>query len=168
MLRPYVKVLAVVLAAAASGITTACASASPSPSSPRHGTERFTVMWAALTNNASVIATGLFNDGGTVSSIYSYASNDYKLGAGSFRLTGSVKCHSFKARPGTCPKTYRAGGTYTLGHGTGNYARISGSGRFTTTLRNFFRRNAAGVCVPLRPLAIQGIVTFSGPATLRP
>jgi hypothetical protein len=169
MRRRHVVIVAVALAAAAvSGVTITAASAGPSPASSRHGIERFTVTWASLTNDASVIATGLFTDGGTVGGIGSHSLvSALRLGAGGVRLTARLTRHSYTVSPSTCLMTYRASGTYTLGHGTGKYAGIRGSGRSVTTVREVFRRDAEGLCTSHRPLAVQGIATFTGPATLR-
>jgi hypothetical protein len=65
-----------------------------------------------------------------------------------------------------CLFTVTVRSTDTLGHGTGTYAGISGSGTFTFSLRAVFPR-VAGKCTMNRPpLALQEILTSAGPVSL--
>jgi hypothetical protein len=171
MRRAPAKLIAIVLAAlTVSGSGIAAASAKPSAASvAHHGTEHFTLM-DTLTRSgaASIIATGLFTDGGTINIGQSGRSGEMKLGRGTIRLTSNNGGGITKVNMATCLTTQTGSGTYKLIHGAGKYAGIRGSGRFTTTVRRVSPRKHNGSCAFNRPaLAVQGLVSLSGSATLR-
>jgi hypothetical protein len=169
MLGRLASVFAVaVVAAAVAGTSVTAASAHPSMPSSRHGVEHFTLMVTTTTGQASVIATGLFTDGGTIN-ITRFAPGEIRLGRGTIRVTTSVQgAGTYKLNHATCLQTLTGHGTYRLSHGAGRYSGIHGSGKFTTTVRSVVRRTARGICNLQRPvLAFQGIVNLSGTATLR-
>lgn len=171
MRRAPVKLVAIVLAAiAVSGTGIAVASAQPSASASHRGAEHFTFMFASTrTSLGSVIATGLFTDGGTMNLSLLEPSVEMKLGAGTIRFTPtSHGGPSSKTNLATCLTTVSERGSYKLSRGTGRYAGIRGSGRFAVTDRFVSHHKRDGGCVTSRPpLADQTIFTLSGSATLR-
>jgi hypothetical protein len=164
------KFIAVVAAAlAVSGTGIAAASVSPSASASHRGTERFTFMLSSATGVGSVIATGLFTDGGTMNIFSEGPSGEMKLGAGTIRLSTAPSRASFRSKTNfaTCLTTWSERGSYKLSGGTGRYAGIRGSGRFTITDRIVQRHKQGGGCGFSRsPLAVQAIFTLTGSATL--
>jgi hypothetical protein len=174
MLRVPAKIIAVVTAAAIGGATITAASAHMSTSASRHGREHFTLM-AALAGRtadapfeASIIGTGLFTDGGTIDITKREQSAVMKLGQGTIRLTTTGGSGSApKVNRSTCLTIQTGSGTYKLGHGTGRYAGISGSGHFATTVHFVSARKPDGNCALNRELAYQVVVTLTGTATLR-
>jgi hypothetical protein len=168
MRRAPAKLIAIVLAAiTVTGTGIAAASAQPSASASHRGTEHFTFMLTSRTGVGSVIATGLFTDGGTMNLFGEGPSSEVKLGAGTIRVTPNGHPSS-KSDLATCLTTISERGTYKLSRGTGRYAGIRGSGHFTATDHTLSRRNHNGGCITDRPpLALQVIITFSGSATLR-
>lgn len=171
MRRAPAKLIAIVLAVLiASGTGIAAASGQPSAAASHHGTEHFTlILTSTRTDVGSVIATGLFTDGGTINLFSKGPSVEVKLGAGTIRLTPiSHSGPSSKTNPATCLTTTSERGTYRLSHGTGRYAGIHGSGRFTAIDRELSHHKRGGGCATNRsPLAVQAILTFSGAATLQ-
>jgi hypothetical protein len=171
MRRAPAKLISLVLATiTVSGTGIAAASAQPSAPASRHGTEHFTFMFASTsTDVGSIIATGRFTDGGTINIFPFRPSYGMKLGAGTIRLTlTSPHPPSSKTNRATCLTTVSERGTYKLSHGTGRYAGIRGTGRFTATDRLVSHHRRSGGCATGRsPLAEQTIFTLSGPVTLR-
>jgi hypothetical protein len=171
MFRNAARFLAALIAAATVTVASiAVASAGPARSS-RHGPEHLVFMDASTKSSLfSVIATGLFTDGGTIN-IESPA--EVRLGSGTFRLHTKVGPGKYKLNRATCMITITGRGTYTLSHGTGRYAGITGSGQLVTSGRQVFPRKADGTCSVTsvsptpHPLAFQAIVTLNGPVTLR-
>ncbi len=57
--------------------------------------------------------------------------------------------------------------TYEIGHGTGKFAGISGSGRATVSDLQIAARNSRGVCSLSKPPAAQQVVAYGhGPISL--
>jgi hypothetical protein len=154
------------LALSSAGI--AAASAQLSPAATHRRAEHFTFVFTSTSpGEASVIATGLFTDGGTINIFTNGPSAAMKLGAGTIRLTAASQGVESKTNPVTCLTTVTGRGTYNLGHGTGKYVGIRGSGHYTVLDHVVSRREPGGGCVTTRsPLAVQAIFNFSGWATL--
>lgn len=168
MFRTPAWLLAVLVTVALIGGTTiTAASASPARSS-RQGTEHLVLMDTSTRSLVfSVLATGVFTDGGTINADTAGNQARIRLGSGTIELRtrdGSARYHFSRA---TCLQTLTGRGTYTLSHGTGRYAGIRGSGKFTTSRRSVLRRRPDGTCARSRPLAAQSIVTLHGPVTIR-
>jgi hypothetical protein len=126
------------------------------------------MLTSTTTGVASVIATGLFTDGGTINTFYGGRTGKMKLGAGTIRLTTSGHGTSSKTNFATCLTTVSARGSYKLIGGTGRYAGIRGSGPATVIDRVVSRHKHGGGCMTSRPpRAVQAIFTLSGSATLR-
>jgi len=174
MRRAPAKLVAIVLAAVAvSGTGIAVASAQPSAPASHRGAEHFTLMFTSTRTgdgsiSASIIASGLFTDGGTINLPSVGHSAEMKLGAGTIRLTTTAGGGGPGRNRATCLTTLSGHGTYKLSRGTGKYVGIRGTGRFTATDRSVARRKHNGSCAFNRtPLAVEGIANFSGSATLR-
>jgi len=128
------------------------------------GTEHLIFMTTATSGDRfNVIATGVFTAGGTAT---------LPSGKGTLRFpTGTIETTSKSSKPintsnlKTCYGTLPQKGTYTIVDGTGAYKGISGSGKFTVSLREVIPI-VNGKCHGLKPVAAQGIVTGSGPLTL--
>lgn len=165
MFRIAAAVVTALVAAATVGSANVTAASGASAYSNRHGAERLVFMGPSTKSGLfSVIATGFFTDGGTVN-IFS-PKPEIRLGAGTLRFTENVTPGKVKLNHATCLLTIAARGTYRLSHGTGKYARLRGSGRFTTTGRLVYPRKANGSCASSRrPLAFQGIITLTGSVT---
>jgi hypothetical protein len=171
MRRAHAKLIAIILAVVATTATgIAAASAQTSVPVSHRGAEHFTIILTSTRSGVtSVIATGLFTDGGTMNLFSRGPSAELKLSRGNIRLTprspGGPKS---KTTPGTCLRTTSERGTYKLSHGTGKYAGIRGSGHFSVTDREISHRKRNGGCVTTRaPIAVQVILSLSGSATLR-
>jgi hypothetical protein len=165
------KILAIAAAVAViGGIGVTAASAGATAATFRRGTEHLTMMGASLTTTPiSVIATGLFTDGGTIPDkawAPGPTTSTITLGRGTIRLRETLVRHTDNLNTTTCLETASARGTYKLSHGTGRYAGISGSGRYIVTGRLVFGRTATGACATWRIIADQAILTLSGPALL--
>jgi hypothetical protein len=130
MRRVPARLIAIGFAAlAVTGTGIAGASVQPSASASHHGTERITLMLTSAKGIASVIATGLFTDGGTVNVFSAGPSAELKLEAGTIRLDPTSHVGpSSRTSPGTCLTTVTERGTYKLSRGTGRYAGIRGYG----------------------------------------
>jgi hypothetical protein len=57
-------------------------------------------------------------------------------------------------------------GTYTIGHGTGKYAGISGSGKYQLAILGIGARSHGKCSQTKAPVAWQQVITASGPAHL--
>jgi hypothetical protein len=172
MLRASGKLIAIVMATTVvGGASVIGASAGTVAPSSLRGTEHLTVMGSSTNpKRLSVIATGLFTDGGIMpnqSWVGKPATSPIKLARGTIWLRETLVRHVDKLDNATCLETASVRGTYKLIRGTGRYARISGSGRYTATGRLIFGRTANGECATWHPIVDQLILTMSGPALLR-
>jgi len=166
MRRTLVTVVTLVSAAATmggAGLALASASASPGISQP----ENFRVI---STNEAakrqSVIATGSFIAGGSEAlgrTVNSRAVDKAYLYRGTFEITRRIRFRTPPAPPRRCILRVTERGTYTLSHGTGRYAGISGSGRFTSRETLVFARTGPNNCG--KTIAFQQIMSESGTAS---
>jgi len=161
--RTLLGLPAVVLAATVA-VAGAAAAATTQAGSARPGTEHIVVMGASTSSSVdSVIATGAFTAGGSIN----LGANTGKvtLGGGTLTLVPSFGPSRHRFDAATCLLTISGRGTYTLGRGTGQYAGIRASGRFTISIRQVNARLADGKCSATRALAYQGVITGSGPVT---
>jgi hypothetical protein len=128
------------------------------------GTERFQSMAASATATPVVIARGVFTDYGV--SHPGPKVDTFVLQKGSFQLAHKVTSAIQNFNPVTCLGRASLTGTYTVGHGTGKYTGISGSGTFRfSTL--FIEARVSGKCTTTKPpVALQVILKESGPVSL--
>ena len=144
------------------------ASASPAARPSVSGIEHFQLVSAsAAANKAPVIAYGLF--AAPAVDHMGNTTDTFKFRGGSFRVKHSPGHGnpSFNAR--TCVLQGTIRGTYSISHGTGRYAGISGHGTYVLRLLSIARRNAHGQCNTNQnalPLAFQDIIDAHGPVRL--
>jgi hypothetical protein len=112
------------------------------------GTEQFRIMSTVATSpKLSVIATGEFTAGGT--DIPGKNADTAVFPGGTLRITHHGTAFTANLNTRTCLFTETQRGTYRLGHGTGRFARISGSGRFAVHILGVFARDSQGRCTHL-------------------
>jgi hypothetical protein len=131
------------LAAAAALGGTGIASAGPSPA--RSGTEQFYLMTTSGTaTTIPVIANGVFTAAGT-----NHEGNTVdiiRLPHGSFAVNHPGSGGAPKLNPATCFFTINVTGPITIGHGTGAYRGISGSGKAVISIIGILGRTPSGAC----------------------
>ena len=115
----------------------------------------------ASTNSSvdSVIATGAFTAGGSIN--LGSSTGKVTLGGGTLTLIPKFGPSKQKFNKVTCLLTITGRGSYSLGHGTGRYTGITGSGRFTVADRQINAR-AGGKCSATIAVAFQGVITLTG------
>jgi hypothetical protein len=150
-----------------SGLTAATASpatASVSPAALR--TEHLQIMSTSETSsNFSLIATGAFSAGGV--DVSGGTTDTAKFAGGTFKIRHRTTGHRQSFSPKSCLSTVNQHGTYKLAGGTGKYAGISGSGKFTLRILIVAARTRAGKCtMKKKPVASQLIITAAGPVQL--
>jgi hypothetical protein len=152
---------AVSVAAVISG--TGLAAASPRPAAS--GTEHFQIVSTSATSNKlSIIATGAFTAGGVDHQGSSVATETFPGGTFQIRHSQGTGKQSFD--PTTCLLTLNLHGTYSLGHGTGKFAGISGHGKYTLSVLAIARKVHGRCSQSLPPPAFQQIINASGPVSL--
>jgi hypothetical protein len=130
------------------------------------GTEHFSFIQITNGNSNvySAIATGAFTAGGTASLPQGSGTLHFK--GGTIKITdkpsGAVKMHVDSS---TCLGTFDGVGTYQVVGGTGSYAGISGSGKFTNKGTVVFAR-VGGKCSQNSTDASQDVIKASGPVSL--
>lgn len=131
------------------------------------GTEHFTFMSTAVTaDRFSVIATGAFTAGGTATPLA--GTDTLKFPNGTIETTSQSRGKPvMTANTTTCYETLSQSGTYKVAGGTGAYKGITGSGRFTLSIRQV-GPVSNGKCniKTSKRVASQGIITGYGPITL--
>jgi hypothetical protein len=159
MRRMLIAALAVISAAAlVSGAGLALAKPSPDRSASS-ATEDFRVIsTVAKSDRQSVIATGAFVAGGVY--VLGSTRDKAELYRGTFMIYRHVTYKSTPQPPVNCLFTETERGTYTIGAGTGRYARISGSGKFTLRITGVLASTGKGQCGGM--VAFQQIMSESG------
>lgn len=118
----------------------------------------------ATSARLSVIATGAFTSGGYV--IPAAVTDTVVFPTGTFQFRHVTQHVTASGNPSTCLLTETLRGTFTLGHGTGKYAGIRGSGKFVTSIVAVTAKNHAGHCAHVSaPATYQEIITASGPVS---
>jgi hypothetical protein len=151
------------LVAAASLAVTGLTAASAHTSAVS-GTEHFQSMAASATATPVVIARGVFTDHGV--SHPGAKVDTFVLQRGSFRLAHKVTSTIHHFNPMTCLDQLSLKGTYTLGHGTGKYTGISGSGTLVFSSLAILSRVSGKCSTTKPPVALQVILKESGPVSL--
>jgi hypothetical protein len=149
------------VAAVISGAGPAMASTTPAAS----GTLQFQIMTTSATaSTESIIATGLFTAGGV-----DHPGNTVDTVAfpgGTFKISHSPGAGPQTFNPTTCLLTVNQHGTYTISHGTGKFAGISGHGRYQISILKIGARSGGACSQSKPPLAFQQVIRASGPASL--
>jgi hypothetical protein len=155
-------------AVAVSGLTAAsAATAAPAVRPSVSGVEFFQIMTTSATSHKqSIIALGnVFTAGGV-----NHAGSKTDLAVfpgGTFKIRHFRGHGTTSVNPTTCLFRLNRHGTYKLRSGTGQYAGISGHGRYRLRIRAVFARNANGHCSGSKPpAAFQQIIKAHGPVTL--
>jgi hypothetical protein len=152
-------------AVAVSGLT--AASASPAASHRVAGTEHLQiVIGSPSARTASVIAYGVFTVGGADNVSMGNTAATVRFPGGTFKIKHSPGHGTQSFNPGTCLLTVNFHGTYTLGHGTGKYAGISGHGKYKISILAIAARSGGRCSQTKRPLAYQQIIRAQGPVHL--
>jgi hypothetical protein len=130
-------------------------------------TEHFQEVVASPTaTKANVIVYGAFTAAGADQENRNNT-DTFKLPGGSFLVTPKYAVKSEHLNKTTCLLTQSLRITYTISHGTGAYAGISGSGHGTISDLEITARNSHGACSASKtPLAQQVIAYGQGPVTL--
>ena len=147
----FAGALAQAAAAALGGTGIASASASPAAS----GTEQFYLMTTSATaTTMPVIASGVFtaagvdHEGNTVDTV--------RLPRGTFEINHSgATSGTPKVNPATCFATFTGTGAITVGHGTGAYRGISGSGKAVISIVGILGRIHGACSMNVNPVAWQ-------------
>jgi hypothetical protein len=128
------------------------------------GTENFQIVSTSATSStASVIAAGVFTDGGV-----DHTGNKvdtFVLANGSFKVAhkGPSTAH---VNPKTCLLTVVGHGTFKISGGTGAYAKISGAGTYKLNILAIAAK-VAGKCSQKKPpTSFQQIVKATGKVSL--
>jgi hypothetical protein len=115
----------------------------------------------ATSRRISVIATGAFTGGGTarpgrVTDVLSFP-------GGTLRYRHVTRTFSASFDPQTCLLTESLTGKFTLGHGTGRYVGVHGSGKFALNIVAVTEKNRAGQCTHVQaPATFQQLTTANG------
>jgi hypothetical protein len=145
-MRRTAPVLAIVIAAGSvvGGLTLTAASASPAAAPVEH----FRVISTAATaRRLSVVATGHFTAGGYEIPgrlVGGRVTDTAVFPSGRFQMHRHVT-HQSVSLPRSCLFTEVQRGTYSLGQGTGQFRKISGSGTFSLRITGVIQK-ARGVC----------------------
>ena len=131
-------------------------------SSGRSQTERLRIISTkAISRRLSVIATGAFTSGGR--DIPGAKTDTMVFPGGRFNFRHLDKSFTASFNPSTCLNKETERGTFAIGHGTGSYAGIHGSGTFVTTILAVTAMNRAGQCTHVQaPATFQQITTATG------
>jgi hypothetical protein len=148
----------------AAGLATAAATSPALAAGGATGTEHIVMMNSTTSGVYSVIATGVFTAGGTIN--LPSGSNELKLTGGTLKIIPKFGPSKMSFNSKTCLVTVTGSVTYKLGHGTGAYAKVTGSGHATLSQRQVNARNAHGKCSTTKAIVSQGLVTASGPAAV--
>ncbi len=143
---------------AGTGLTAASASAAAGRA------EAFRMVSGQVSGKAGVVATGAFTAGGTTNLNTNVAT--LRLHGRSFRINPRSTQTHVHIDPRTCVLNALQEGTYRIGHGTGRFAHLNGSGSYAAELLGVLVRNARGKCSESKPpRALQQVVTAHGPVS---
>ena len=118
----------------------------------------------AVSRKISVIASGAFTVGGTDRP--GRVTDVLRFPGGTLRYRHVTRTFSASFDPQTCLLTENLTGTFTLGHGTGRYASVRGSGKFALSIVGVTRKNRAGQCTHVQASAtFQQVSTANGTVT---
>jgi len=155
----------IILVGAAATVATSLAISGAAAAAPTTKTEHFSFVSTAITGNTfSAIATGAFTAGGTAN--LPSGKGTLKFPGGTIKVAakaGHAK-NNFNAK--TCLGTSVQPGTFKIISGTGVYAGITGSGKYTASFTEVGPIVAGKCSMNGNPVAAQGSIRASGPVTL--
>ncbi len=151
----------VAMAAAAGGAGVAGASTHPALS----GTEHFQLVSTSTTSNRGmVIAYGAFT--ARAVDVQGNKADTFKFANGSFKVTHSPGKGPATFNPKTCLGLVNQHGTYTIGHGTGAYAGITGRGKYQLSIVLIGAKSGGRCARNKPPAAAEIIIRATGPVRL--
>jgi hypothetical protein len=150
--------------AAGAVLITGLAAASAAPSAA--ATEHFQIMTTSVNSNPRVIAYGAFTGAAVDHQHEAINTDTFKFVSGSFKIKHSPGTGKQSFNPKTCVLTVSEHGTYTLGHGTGSYAGISGHGTFKLSILEIAARSKGNCSMNRKPVAFQSLINAQGPVHL--
>ena len=119
---------------------------------------------STTSQTVSVIATGAFNAGGTAN--FGSKTVTLDLNGGTIQFTTTTKSDKQNTNSG-CLFAEVNSSTYTLGHGTGAFKGVTGTGVAGFTLHALTPRLSNGKCNDnATPVAEQLVATLKGPVSL--
>ena len=157
----------IILVGAAATVATSLAISGAAAAAPTTKTEHFSFVSTATGgsgNSYSAIATGAFTAGGTAN--LPSGKGTLKFPGGTIKVAakaGHAK-NNFNAK--TCLGTSVQPGTFKIISGTGVYAGITGSGKYTASFTEVGPIVAGKCSMNGNPVAAQGSIRASGPVTL--
>jgi hypothetical protein len=161
-----VAVVGVGVVLGATGLVGAAAVAGASPAS---GTEHFRLVNTSFSGPGSIIAHGVFNAGGTdYPGAHKTDLASFSNGAFSIHHPGGTS--TFRVNPKTCVLKLTGSGNYSINHGYGAFAGVTGTGTYTFKAVGTFPRNANGTCDTsgsTQPTSFQEIILANGPLSFR-
>jgi hypothetical protein len=129
------------------------------------GTENFQIVTTSATSGtASVIASGVFTDGGV--DHMGNKVDTFVLANGSFKVAhqGPSTAH---LNPKTCLLTIVGHGTFKLSAGTGAYSKLTGAGTYKFNILAIAAKTATGKCTQKKPpTTFQQTIKASGKVSL--
>ena len=150
--------------AAGAVVVTGLTAASAAPSTA--ATEHFQIMTTSVNSNPRVIAYGAFAGAAVDHQHEAINTDTIVFASGSFKIKHSPGTGKQSFNPKTCVLTVSEHGTYTLGHGTGSYAGISGHGTFRLSVLEIAARSKGACSMHEKPVAFQLLINAQGPAHL--
>jgi len=112
----------------------------------------------------SVIATGAFTVGGT--DLPGRVTDVLRFPGGTLRYRHVSHTFSASFDTQTCLLTENETGSFTIGNGTGRYARVHGSGKYALSIVAVTAKNRAGQCIHVdAPATFQQLTTANGTVT---
>jgi len=149
-------------AAIASAGSTSRSSASPPPA--RAAEQLRFMSTKATSRKISVIATGAFTVGGTARA--GRDTDVLRFPGGTLRYRHVTRTFSASFDSQTCLLTETLTGRFTLGHGTGRYVGVRGSGKWALAIVAVTKKNRAGQCTHVQaPATFQQLATANGTVT---
>jgi hypothetical protein len=113
----------------------------------------------------SVIATGPVTAGGSIN--LAAGTGQLKLAGGNLKITPKFGPTKVSVNKAACLQARSGRGTYALGDGTGKFAGVSGSGKFTLSMVQINARKANCTCSAAKVAVFEGVITASGPASAK-
>ena len=118
----------------------------------------------ATSRKISVIATGAFTVGGTTRA--GRDTDVLRFPGGTLRYRHVTRTFSASFDSQTCLLTETLTGRFTLGHGTGRYVGVRGSGKWALAIVAVTKKNRAGQCTHVQaPATFQQLTTANGTVT---
>ena len=155
----------IILVGAAATVAASLAISGAAAAAPTTKTEHFSFVSTAITGNTySAIATGAFTAGGTAN--LPSGKGTLKFPGGTIKVTAKAGRAKSKFSAKTCLGISVQPGTFKIVSGTGVYAGITGSGKYTASFTEVGPVVAGKCSMKGNPVAVQGIITASGPVTL--